>query len=179
MPLRSIARPSAQQREAALQAEEQSGRGQQLDAGRGEPDRQRETVETDADRRNGGRIRRGEPEVTRYGPSAFHEQRDRRDACQFRRRVCRRSGRERQRLHDQHLLPADVERLPARDEDLQSGTGSEQVRQGRSDRHKMLSVVEQEKRVAVTQSGDHGLDHRPLALLAQPEGVGDRGQHER
>ena len=125
-PRRVVAGAAGQERQTALQADQQGGRGEVTDARRRQLDGERETVEAAADapplrhsprsgRSRAGRLapgrRTGGPPQTRRAPQC----------------LLGLGGRQREWRHGEVMLGGKVQHRPARDDDLQPGAGGEKI----------------------------------------------------
>ena len=123
LPRRLVARAAREQLEAALQPGEQRLRREQLRPRGRQLDRQRQTVEADADLRDRRRVRRGDGEVGLHGPSALDEERDGLELGE----VSRVGHGERRHL--ELPLAREPERRAARGQQLQARRSCEHVAQ--------------------------------------------------
>ncbi len=137
---RSSRRPRSRSRRSAARQEPEP-RGGQLD-------RERQAVEARADVGHRLRVVVGEQEVRPRLLSPLDEEAHGRGADDVRRRERPVAGlREGERRHREHLLAPDLERLPARHENLQSLRALEERGDVAGGLHHLLEVVEQEQNV--------------------------------
>ena len=160
LPFGKVPRATGEQLQAAFQAGPHRRRGEQLDAGRGELDRQRQAVQTVADLGDGGRVFLRQLEIGFHGHGPLEEERDRRSARQLLEGGDA-SGGQTERGDRELMLPVDVQRGAAGHEDLQRRSRGEQLGDDPGRGGQVLEVVEQQ-------------EHRRAARLLQPPL--DRGQ---
>jgi hypothetical protein len=175
LPLREVAGPPAEQREAAAQAGQERRRRPEAAARRGEFDRQRDPIQPPADLAHGrGGLRpEGEGGVHRLRP--LGEQPDGGGAG--RRRV--RSRRDVERPEPVRVLPPHAQDHPAGDQDRQPRAPREEVGEGRGGPDHLLEVVQHQEQVPVPERRHQPLRQRLTARLFDPQAQRRRGQDGR
>jgi hypothetical protein len=93
---------------------------------------------------------------------------------------------ERQGWHVEHLLKAQMKRLPAGDEQRDSGGSRQQLSQPGGSREDVLDVVQDEEQLALCQVRLEALEQKGALQILEPEllpnrredsiGIADRGQ---
>ncbi len=165
MPGKGRAHPSREQTEPIFQAGQDLIGRQHPHPGRCQLDRERDAVQTDAYRSNGTRIFLGDSEILLHLRRAIPKQPHRlarghlRSRCLF--------GGKAQRWHAPCDLTVHTERLAARRQTRQGGTGIEKLvnERGAVGNH-VLAVVEQQKSRALTQAAGNDIEKPfPLNLL--------------
>ena len=137
-----IVRPSSEQRHAGLEPLEELGGSQGAHPARGELDREREPVETRADRGDRAFIFLAQPHVRRDAPRTLVEE----GAGRVRR----------QRLDRIDVLAREVQHDSARDEQADARGFREQLGEDREGGREVLGVVEQDKELPVRERGPEG-----------------------
>jgi hypothetical protein len=141
---------------------EHRGRGEHLDAGRGELDRERQIVEVTADLGDRLQIARIRLEVRANGARPFQEETD--------------GVVTRKRLEGELLLAVRAQPCAARHGDLQTRAGSDDRRNRRRSVDDLLEVVENKQEAAVLDVRDKTFLEVPLAV-EEPERPRDRADH--
>ena len=157
---RQVTRPPRQRRQAALQPRQQRRRRQELDARRGQLDRQRQPVQPADDLGDGLGILRRQGEARPQRLRARDEQGDGVVARQLGQRWQRHRIGHRQRLDLVLVLGLQAEPRPARGQHLQFRRRGQQIGHQRRRRQQVLEVVEQQQEALVAQMG------RPASPLA-------------
>ena len=145
------ARCRPQKIEPRAETLEHGAGGKEIAACRGELERQRQTVEPNAELAHRLGVRLGELEVGPGGPGAVDEQPDRLDPAQLRKRETLRPIRQLQRRHRIDPFLRHPERGAARDEQLHAGCAGQQLSQERGSVEHVLEVVEQQQRLPLAQ----------------------------
>ena len=175
--VREIARAAGEDAEAVGEPGEQGGDGEDLHSGRGQFDRERQSVQTLANLgdRGGVRFRQGEP---RANPLGGLDEQPHRVALgnAVERLRCRRG--ELQRLDRELPFAPDMERQPAGDDQGQTRAGAQQAGEVGRRGNDLLHVVEHDQRGYAAKSGGKPLGGVPgqpgdVADIHRP---GDRGQ---
>ena len=164
-------------RRRSRRAQERRGR-QQLDAGRGQLDRQRQPIQTVADfgHRRGALVRDG-----KVGPdlgSALHEEPD----GSYRREALHGLGvggiGEVQWRDRQFVLAPQPQPRPARGQTFRPAVALRRSPDERCSLEQVFEVVEHEQQPLVPQVLRQHLGERPLARLAHAEGIGNGNRDE-
>ena len=161
--------PPGQQPEPLIEPGADLRHRQRTQPGRGQLQGQRDPVQPDADRRH----RRGVGGVQGEAPPVHHgalgeqlhrlESRQPAGGGQI-------SGRHRQRRNPEHALPADAQRLPARDQQARPRAAPHQgVGQLGGRAEHMLGIVQDHQQVPVADRLGQGVEHGPSRLLADPQ----------
>jgi hypothetical protein len=136
--------------------EQRSGR-EQPQPGRGQLERQGEPVEPPDDGRHVAGVLWGDPELGPYGPGPLLEE-THGGARGHGRQVVGAFGRQVERLDPVLLLATDAKRHPARDEGVDAGAASQQIRHVGSGGDDLLQVVQYQEHVLVGERFGQALD---------------------
>ena len=175
LPVGEIARARLQQAEAALQPRQDRRGRQQLDARRGQLDRQRQPVQAGADLGDRRGVVVGDLESRLDRERPLDEQPDRlvlRHTLGGRARIG-----EHQRRHRHLLLARDAKRAARRRDHLQARAGADQIGDQRRGGQHLLEVVHHQQRLPIAQVLHQPVPRRALPGL-QVQGVDDRGRHQ-
>jgi hypothetical protein len=174
-----IAGAAAEQVEAAIEPRKQGPGREQLDAGGGELDGERQTVEPPADLRYGMRtviIIEAYPGLERGRP--LSEELDRRIGAHRGSRLTRgRIGRA-QRRNGELTLHGESQREPTRHENLRVGARGGQHRDALRSAHEVLEIIQHEQDSPLAQMLDHGIEDRLLRVCRDGECLRDRRDDE-
>ena len=175
--LREIRRAAREQGEGLAEALRRSFRPQDTDAGCGQLDRERETVESAADARDRVAVLADELEGREHGAGAFAVEADRGDVAERGRIHGTERGR-RERGHAVLVLGCEPQRHTARRQDRLRGSGREQVGDERKGVRQMLEIVEEKQPRPVERLPDL-VEQGTLVVLLDLECARDRREHER
>src|SRR3990170_2986423 len=76
------------------------------------------------------------------------------------------------------MLPTDVQRLPAGDEELDVGTGRQQIGHVRSGYNNVFQVVQEKQEVSVSEESLEAFQRREIGMVDHAQRLGDRIQDE-
>ena len=151
---------------------------QRTQPGRGELQGQRNPVQPHADRRHRRGVGVVEGEALPVHQGALGEQLHRLESGQPA-GGGQIGGRDGQRGNPEDVLPADAQRLPARDQQTRPRAGPHHgVGQLGGRAEHVLGVVEDHQQVAVADGVDQGVEHGPSRLLADLEHGGHGAGHQ-
>ena len=178
LPRRQVARAATQQVEPALQPLQDALRREDLDAGRGQLDGQRQAVQGSHEPGHRRRVGLGQAEVRPGRPGPLHEEGHAVDLGQgLQGRQVGRVG-DAQGRHRVLLLAVDVERGPRGDDAGQARRRPQEVAQEGRRAGDLLHVVEHEEHGAGAQVVAQAILHRRAAHVLHAHGHGDRRRHE-
>jgi hypothetical protein len=174
MARRRVAAAAREELERVLEPAQHLVPLEQLHAGGGQLDGERQAVEARGDRRDRGGVRVGELEVRPHRGRALDEQLDRRGLQDPIRPAGRVQVREGQCRHRELVLTGEAKARPARRQHLEAGTVPQKLGHERRSRRKVLEVVEHEEQPPTPQEVLELVDQRAPALFAQAQGLRDR-----
>ncbi len=166
-----VARPAAQDIEAAPQAVAQLGRREQAKSRRSQLDRQGQPVEPRADLADDRRRLVIEAEAGPRLTPALDEERH----CGGGHRTGR-PGRQRERRHGQELLATDPQRLAARHEECELRASADQLGGVIGGRHHLFEVVEDEEELARPKVLGERVPQVVVARHREASRLGDRDE---
>ena len=169
----------AQRVEDVFESGQQRHRCEHPRAGRGELDRQRQTIEAPADLHDGGGVRVIQGEVVAHGPRPVDEQAHGGERGELLERRPLGERRHHQRLDRVLPLGPQAQHGAARGEDRDVGTRREELIQLGCRSGHLLEVVEDEQRRGLREVLDQGVERRARALDRRADGGGDAWQHQR
>ncbi len=161
------------------QAVENRPRRQQPDLGRRQLDRERHAVQPDADLGDSGCVGGREVERRPHGPGSLDEQLDRRAVGGFLRGGARAGRRHRQGSERVFLLPGEVQRNLARDQQPYAQRLLQQALDECRSRGQVLEVIEDEQQPSITQEVDQPIGRRTAVLELEPKRAHGGGRDER
>jgi hypothetical protein len=161
-----------------LEPGQECGRGEHVDPGGSQFDRQGQAIQPPADGGDIGRVGIGQGEPRFGGAGPGHEKAAHlggRHLLDRRPPGLAGHGQGGDRIG---LLAGEVEHDPAGDQQLEPGRGLEQGRQIRRRLDHLLEVVQHQEQVLIGQRTPERLDQGRVDLLLDPAGLGDRGEDE-